>query len=136
MDEAPFFLSLLIPGVAIPATVAAAALVFACRLVTTPGEQSDRVAGAAAMACGFFAGYAAFPWTPWRPQDSWDWLPYLVALTVLADSIAARTSLSMKAGAGLRASALILCAWLLVPTLPDLEATRFSWIVRAAVPMG
>src|SRR5437868_1476366 len=135
MEEVPFLVSLFIPGVLVPAVVAAGTLALARWYGRSPGGWSDRVGGAAAIAAGYGAAYVAFPWTRWRPEEPWDWLPSLVALTGLTEALAL-PRVPRHVGWFVRVVLAALCGWLLVPSLPGLEATHIYWVVRTAAVVG
>ena len=66
-------------GVLLPAVVAAVVLL-PLRLRPGMGGTHGPVLGGLAIALGFFAGYIGLGFAPLKPDDAWNWLPWLWGL--------------------------------------------------------
>src|SRR5438552_18572808 len=98
-------------GVLLPAVVAAVVLL-PLRLRPGLGERTARLLGGLAIALGFFAGYVGLGFAPLKPDDAWNWLPWLgvgAALIALIDRPSWLGLLVRLAGAAF-------AAWLLMPS--------------------
>jgi hypothetical protein len=128
VDELPpwdMLLELLLRGVVAPAGVAVALLWPGGKLALF--DRWARVWGAAALAGGFFAGYALSGWAPLVPRSPWHWLPYAAALAVVVGlRDAGRLSLTWLPRGGVALAA----AWLLVP---GGAASRYAWLAGLAL---
>ncbi len=97
-------------GVLLPAVVAAVILL-PLRLRPGLGDRVARLLGGLAIALGFFAGYVGLGFAPLKPDDAWNWLPWLgvgAALITLLDRPGWVALL-------VRLAAAVLAAWLLMP---------------------
>jgi hypothetical protein len=114
-------------GVLLPAVVAAVVLL-PLRLRSGLGDRAARLLGGLAIALGFLAGYIGLGFAPLKPEDAWNWLPWLgvgAALAGLADRPWWLAELVRLAGAAL-------AAWLLVPGWESADL----WRLDARVLLG
>src|SRR5262245_2345748 len=97
-------------GVLLPAVVAAVVLL-PLRLRRGLGERTARLLGGLAIASGFLAGYVGLGFAPLKPEDAWNWLPWL-ALGAAVVGLVHRPWLLATV---VRLAGAALAAWLLVP---------------------
>jgi hypothetical protein len=124
----------------VPALASAAVLWLVSR---THHKNADRVAGALALAGGFFAGYVAggvLPgWAPLVPTSrvEWSWLPSLALLAGLAGltPLLFPEDSPVSRGATIVAALLVAgaSAWLLVPDFESLRTARPYYVAGVAV---
>jgi hypothetical protein len=117
----------LIFGVLVPAVVAAAFLL-PLRLRAGLGDRTARLLGGLAVSLGFLAAYAGLGFAPLKPDDAWNWLPWLglgAAVLGLVDRPGWLAAVVRLAGAAV-------AAWLLVPVW---EANA-AWRLDARVLLG
>jgi hypothetical protein len=114
-------------GVLLPAVVAAVVLL-PLRLRPGLGERTARLLGGLAIALGFFAGYIGLGFAPLKPEDAWNWLPWLGLGAALAGPITRPWWLA----AVVRLAGAALVAWLLVPGWESADL----WRLDARVLLG
>jgi len=114
-------------GVLLPAVMAALVLL-PLRLRPSMGDRTARLLGGFAIASGFLAGYIGLGFAPLKPDDAWNWLPWLglgAAVAGLIDHPWWLAALVRLAGAAL-------AAWLLVPGWESADL----WRLDARVLLG
>lgn len=108
-------------GVLLPAVVAAVVLL-PLRLRPGLGDRTAQLVSGLAIAVGFAAGYVGLGFAPLKPEDAWNWLPWLglgAAVVGLADRPWLLAAVVRLAGAAL-------AAWLLVPVWESNEPWRLD----------
>jgi hypothetical protein len=114
-------------GVLLPAVVAAVVLL-PLRLRPGLSDGAKRLLGGLAIAFGFLAGYIGLGFAPLKPEDAWNWLPWLglgAAVVGLVDRPWLLAAVVRLAGAAL-------AAWLLVPVWESNDL----WRLDARVLLG
>jgi hypothetical protein len=138
------FVEIGVYGGAVPFAVALAIVYLARRMA--PPHVFERVAMAAALAMAFFVTWVLLPdgWTPLKPARPWHWLPYLGLLAALLSCAAIRTTPFADSGRATQRSLtyalrivtnLVTAAsagWLLAPNWPDLEPSRYVYVLLLA----
>ncbi len=120
-----FVVQALLRGVLLPVAVAAGVALVGV-MVRVP-----ILGGAVALAAGVAASWAAFPWTPFPPSESWHYLPFAIASGVIP-AIFIQTR--WRSAAGITSFAVTAAsAWYLIPTWPEFSATRIQWVIALAV---
>ncbi len=122
---------LLFYGGVAPALLAGFLFALGLRMSGPTRAAAGRWGAAVALALAFFLGCRLLELTPWKPDKTYDSLPYLAVLAALAESACALFARSQPAAWGVRALTAIVAALFLTPTLPHLQEHIFLW--RAAV---
>ena len=118
-------------GVFAPLIVAATACLLIARLA--PIDLAVRHAIPGSIIAGFVAAYAMFPWTTFRPQTHWQYLPYLVLAGGLIGAVGAAGGVMRVERWLLHALFALVAAWLLVPDWKNLEASRVQYTALVAL---
>jgi hypothetical protein len=106
----------------------AAVVLLPLRLRRGLNERTARLLGGLAIALGFFAGYIGLGFAPLKPDDAWNWLPWLglgAGIVGLVDQPWWLAAVARLAGAAL-------AAWLLVPGWESADL----WRLDARVLLG
>jgi hypothetical protein len=114
-------------GVLLPAVVAAV-LLLPLRLRSSMADRTARLLGGLAIALGFLAGYIGLGFAPLKPDDAWNWLPWLG----LGAAIAGVIDRPWWLAALVRLAGAALAAWLLVPRWESADL----WRLDARVLLG
>src|SRR5947208_15498947 len=108
-------------GVLLPAVVAALILL-PLRLRPGLSDRTARLLGGLAVTLGFFAAYVGLGFAPLKPEDAWNWLPWLgvgVAVVSCLDRPWWLALIVRLAGAAL-------AAWLLMPSWEPATVRRLD----------
>jgi hypothetical protein len=108
-------------GVLLPAVVAAAVLL-PLRLRPGLSDGAKRLLGGLAIALGFLAGYVGLGFAPLKPEDAWNWLPWLG----LAAAVVGLVDRPWLLAAIVRLGGATLAAWLLVPVWESNDLWRLD----------
>lgn len=118
-------------GVVLPALVAFAVLLAACKLWRRPRGDPGAWPGALALGAGYVTGHLAlFGWPGLAPQESWEWLLHVGAAATAAGMLVASARIPRRVGWGIAALVAIAAAWLLVP---QWQESRLAWTVALAL---
>ncbi len=130
-----FELEALVYGLLVPAAVATLILLLVPRLGRPGSPAAERAAGALALAGGFIAGWLLLPWAPLRPEDPWQWLPYLTALACLGGIADAATRVAPLIRWLVRLAIVGTAAWFVVPDWEAFLSIRPRWVAGTAAGM-
>jgi len=118
----PFSPADIISGFVVPATFAVlVASMWRRRITAESGRQLGTIL---AFISGFHAGYWLLGLGPVRPEAHWQWLPWLLCLTLFAGLPPFSGRSAMSARLGLTVFIAALSGWLLVPAWEHLEPSR------------
>lgn len=112
----------------IPAAVAFGAAWLAVLWRKGDSVRAIRLGAGLGLAGGFFAAFAFLDWAPLKPEDSWNWLPYLALLAVGAGFTEELANVPVSVRWCLRGMVAAAAAWLLLPDWPELQANRVAWL--------
>jgi len=114
-----------------PAAVAAALVWLVLRVAGPNSTHAGHCGAALALTGGLLTGCFLQDVTPWRPDRSWNWLPYVAIMAAVAELLITLIPLPALVRWTVRLGLVVLAAWLLVPTLQ--ETAPHLWFWRTAV---
>ena len=99
-----------------------------------PSDAGRRYRLPMSLALAVFIGMALSPTTnSLRPEESWEWIPYLAILAAFACGLTHATGVTIGERWIAIANIAVLTAWKIVPTWDELAATRSMQILAVAI---
>lgn len=123
----PFSISDLALGVLVP--IVTAAVVAAVIRAIPWGDNGHRQAPGWALVVGFALGYGLLKLGRWQPEDSYEWILYVVAAAAICGPLLARDEATWYERITLFGVIAISGSWFLVPTWQSLEPSRLYWLL-------
>jgi hypothetical protein len=110
-----------------PAAVAAALVWLVLRLARPDDARAGRCGAVLALTGGLLTGCHLQDVTPWKPDASWKWLPYVAIMAAIAELLVTLMPLPALVRWTVRLGLVSLAAWLLVPTLQETAPHLWFW---------